>query len=264
MDAILSNMTKRTVPIIVGNWKATPATKEEALKFVKQLDKKLGASKIKLPKKVYYLAVPDIFIPPLKEIASGYIGAETISGTSLGQVTGATIPSMILSGGADFTIIGHSEVRAAGETGEERAHKVTLSLQSKLTTILCVGELKRDTDGNYLAELEEDVKQCLSLVSKNLLENLIIAYEPVWAIGKAVPATPGECFEAVIALRRALATFAGIDYAKKVHLLYGGTVTAENATTFLQDGGVDGLLIGRASQDVTSFIDIISACYTLY
>jgi triosephosphate isomerase len=254
-------MTKRTVPIIVGNWKATPATREEAVKFVKQLDKKLAASKIKLPRKAYYLAVPDIFIPPLRDIASGYIGSENISGSSLGQVTGTSVPSMVASSGADFTLVGHSEVRTRGETVDERSHKLALSLQSKLTTILCVGEKERDTGGKYLAELEEDVKQSLSLVSRNLFENLIIAYEPVWAIGAAVPATPSECFEAVIALRRALAAIAGIDYAKKVHILYGGTVTEENAKTFLQDGGVDGLLIGRASQEVSSFAGIINACY---
>lgn len=260
-------MTKRTVPLIVGNWKTTPATLAEAVKCIKQLDKKCAALKgkkgISIPKKAYYVAVPDIFIPELLSITThGYIGAQNISGVSLGQVTGATIPSMLESVGADFTIIGHSEVRAKGETTEERAHKVALSLQSKLTTILCVGEEVRDTNGNYLAELEEDVKASLSLVSRNLFENLIIAYEPVWAIGKSVPATTSECFEAVIALRRALATLSGIDYAKKVHLIYGGAVTIDTAKQFLQEGGVDGLLIGRASQEAATFAEILTVCYT--
>jgi triosephosphate isomerase len=260
-------MIKRTVPIIVGNWKTTPASYEEAAKFIKQLDKKCltakGKKGITIPKKAYYLAVPDIFISPLTEITKfGYIGSQNVGGVALGQETGLTLPSMLHSGGASFTIIGHSEVRARGETVDERAHKVALSLQSKLTTILCVGEQTRDASGNYLAELEEDVKSCLSLVSRNLFENLIIAYEPVWAIGKSVPATPSECFEAVIALRRALASLAGIDYAKKVHLIYGGAVTGETAKVFLQEGGVDGLLIGRASQQVATFIKIITVCHT--
>jgi triosephosphate isomerase len=255
-------MTKRTVPLIIGNWKATPATKEEALKLVKALDRKLGTSKTKLPKKAYYLAVADIFIPHLAAVAGGHIGAENISGVTLGQVTGTAVPSQILSGGAAFTLVGHSEVRAQGETSDARAHKVALSLQSKLMTVLCVGEHERDKDGNYLAELEEDVKQSLSLSQKNLFENLIIAYEPVWAIGGKEPATPHEAFEVVIALRRALASLVGIDYAKKVHVLYGGTVTKENAKTFLREGGVDGLLIGRASQDVDDFYDIVVSCHS--
>ena len=253
-------MTKRTLPLIIGNWKATPAKKDDAVKFVKALDKKISSSKIKFPKKPYYLAVADIFIPYLQTTASGFIGSQNVSGVELGQETGTVIPSQLISGGAEFTIVGHSEVRARGETSDDRAHKVALSLQSKLLTVLCVGERERDTTGNYLAEIEEDVKQSLSLSQKNLFENLIIAYEPVWAVGATNPASPQECFEVVIALRRALASLVGIDYAKKVHMLYGGTVTKDNARLFMEDGGIDGLLVGRASQDVDDFYGIIAVC----
>ena len=182
-------------------------------------------------------------------------------GTVFGQVTGATTPSQLLSGGAAFTIIGHSEVRARGETQKERSDKVLLSLSAKLTTILCFGEHKRDKEGKYLEELENDVKQTLAQVKRELFSELIVAYEPVWAIGGKTPATAAECFEAVIAIRRALASLGGIDYAKKVQILYGGTVTDDNAKDFLEEGGVDGLLIGRASQEVNSFINIIKALY---
>jgi triosephosphate isomerase (TIM) len=153
-------------------------------------------------------------------------------------------------------------VRKEGETIKARAEKVALSLKENLTTILCVGEHTRDKDGKYLNTLEEDIKESLSLVERKLFDNLIIAYEPVWAIGGKVPATASECFEAIIALRRALASLVGIDYAKKVKVLYGGAVTSDTAKNFMVDGGVDGLLIGRASQDVTSFTDIIISCYT--
>ncbi len=252
----------RHVPLIIGNWKTTPATREEAVKFVKGLDRKITTGKYKLPRRAYYLAAPDIFIPHLKAATkNGYIGSQNVSGTSLGQTTGQTIPSQLLSGGADFTLIGHSEVRATGETADARAHKVALSLQAKLMTVLCLGEHERDKGGKYLQELEDDVKHALSLVKRDLFEYLVIAYEPVWAIGAKTPATPQECFEVVIALRRALATLGGIDYAKKVHILYGGSVLPENAKSFLEEGGVDGLLIGRASQDVQDFYTIISSCH---
>lgn len=255
-------MNKRTLPIIIGNWKTTPATLQDALRFVKQLDSKCKTSKVKLPKKSYYLASPDIFIPYLSDICKcGFIGSQNVSGTALGQITGVTIPSQLMTGGANFTIIGHSEVRARGETAEERSHKLALALQSKMTTIFCVGEKTRDKEGEYLGELEADVKESLSLVTRSLFDNLIIAYEPVWAIGGKTPATPQECFEVVIALRRALANIAGIDYAKKVHVLYGGTVTEDNARTFIDEGGVDGLLIGRASQDINGFSKIIKNCH---
>ncbi len=255
-------MTKRTSPIIVGNWKTTPANLNQAIKFIKAIDKKYSSKKNKMPKKGFYLAVPEIFISEIsKECVHGYVGSQNVSGVSIGQTTGTTIPSQLLSAGATFTLIGHSEVRAQGETADQRSHKVALSLQSKLLTILCVGEHKRDKEGKYLSELEEDVRKSLSLVSRNNFNNLIIAYEPVWAIGGDTPATTHECFEVVIAIRRALASLVGIDYAKKVHVLYGGTVTKENALSFIQEGGVDGLLIGRASQDVVSFMEIISSCY---
>lgn len=255
-------MSKRSLPLLVGNWKTTPATLQESLKFVKTLDRKLKASKQRLPRSPYHLAVADIFIPHLaKATKLGQVGSQNVSGTTLGQTTGLDVPSQLLSGGAAFAIVGHSEVRARGETEEDRAHKVALSLQSKLFTVLCVGEKARDAHGKYLAELEDDVKASLSLVKRELFENLCIAYEPVWAIGGTEPATPHECFEVVIALRRALASLVGIDHAKKVLVLYGGTVTSENARTFIKEGGVDGLLIGRASQDVETFSKIVLSCH---
>lgn len=256
-------MIKRTAPIIVGNWKSTPRTLDEATKFVKRLEKKCVTSKNKLPKKAYYIAAPDIFIPHLVPLAKhGYIGAENVSGLEVGQYTGMEVPSQLQSGGASFTIIGHSEVRKVGETTPARAQKVASALQIKLTTIVCFGENKRDKEGAYLEGLENDVKQSLSLVKRELFSHLIIAYEPVWAIGGTSPATAAECFEAVIAIRRALASLGGIEYAKKVHILYGGTVTEDNAKTFLEEGGVDGLLIGRASQNVASFVGILQALHT--
>jgi triosephosphate isomerase len=130
-----------------------------------------------------------------------------------------------------------------------------------LTSVVCFGEKARDKEGKYLEELESDVKGTLGNIKRELFSNLIVAYEPVWAIGAAVPATAGECFEAVIAIRRALASLAGIDHAKKVHVLYGGTVTRDSAAAFLEEGGVNGLLLGRASQEVTSFFETIVSPY---
>ena len=259
---ILFFMAKRTTPIIVGNWKSTPKTLDEGIKCIKSLEKKITSSKIKLPKKVYYLAVPEIFIPSLVPLAKhGIIGAQTVHGTALGQITGATTPSQLATGGAGFTIVGHSEVRLRGETEEERTNKVFASLSTRLTTVYCLGEHKRDKEGKYLEELENDVKRTLMNVNRELFGELIVAYEPIWAIGAKEPATPAECFEAVIAIRRALASIAGIDYAKKVHILYGGAITKDTVKLFLEEGGVDGLLIGRASQEVGSFIDILNVAY---
>lgn len=257
-------MSKRTLPLIVGNWKTTPETLDLAKKFIKQLDKKCELLKGKPQKKMYFLAVPDVFISSLQTLSlHGYIGAQNISAVTTGQTTGQTTCSQLKTSGAHFSIVGHSEVRSLGETVSERENKVSSALQSKMLTIVCFGESSRDKNGNYLHELENDIKETLSNVDKKLFENLVLAYEPVWAIGGKDPATPEECFEAVIAIRRALASLVGIDYAKKVNVLYGGAVTEETSKMFLKEGGVDGLLLGRASQDVSSFVKILQACKTI-
>lgn len=250
-------MKKIEKPIIVGNWKATPATLKEATMLIKKTEKRLKNKKEK-----YLLACPDIFIKPLSEIVShGIIGSENINGFEIGQTTGNTTASMIASAGAKFVILGHSEVRAKGEGNENISKKIDLALNQKLTTILCIGEKSRDSHGEYLTFIEEEIKQCLSLARKEMFSDLIIAYEPIWAIGAKNPATIQECFEIVIAIRRTLAKEFGIDSAKKVRVLYGGTVTKENAKDFIEEGGVDGLLIGRASQNASDFSSIILSCH---
>lgn len=246
--------------MIIGNWKTSPETLKEAVTLVKTIEKKLQAKK--KTKLSYYLAVPDLFLHPLTEHTKlGNLGAQTISGLTLGAQTGLQTVSMAKSSGASFTLLGHSEVRARGEGDDLIAKKTLATLKEKMMTVLCIGEQERDVNGAYLSVLEEQLRKNLALVDRTLFENLVIAYEPIWAIGKDVSATPNECFEAVIALRRALASLVGIDHAKKVAILYGGTVTKENAVSFLQEGGVDGLLIGRSSTNAVTFAEIITACH---
>ncbi|MDQ5962337.1 MAG: triosephosphate isomerase [Patescibacteria group bacterium] len=260
LRGILSLMKKRAVPTIIGNWKMYLETEKEAITFIKNIERKLSLKKIIKAK--YYLAVPDLFVVTLAKLAKkGFIGVQNISGLSGGAYTGLQTVRTVKSVGASFTLLGHSEVRARGEDGDILAKKVSISLKEKMMTVLCIGEKERDTQGNYIAQLEEELRKNLSLVDRSLFDNLVIAYEPIWAIGKDVAATPNECFEAVIALRRALASLVGIDHAKKVSILYGGTVTKENASSFLKEGGVDGLLIGRASTDASTFSDIIASCH---
>lgn len=260
--AILYPMKKRILPLVIGNWKTSPSTLKEAITLVKTLEKKLKTKK--KANKGYYIAVPDLFLTPIAEIVKyGKVGVQTVSGLSLGAHTGLSTIGMAKSAGAAFTLVGHSEVRARGEAGNILSQKVASTLKEKIMTVLCIGEETRDGQGTYIGELEKELRNNLSLVDRTLFENLVIAYEPVWAIGKDVSATPSECFEAVIALRRALASLVGIDHAKKVAILYGGTVTAENAVSFLKEGGVDGLLIGRASTNAFIFADIIVSCNSL-
>ncbi len=251
-------MSKISKPIIVGNWKATPKDLKTAISFVKDLEKKLSKNKIK---KNYLLAVPDVYINSLFNISKfGIIGAENLTGNEEGQTTGLNTPSIISSVGAKFIILGHSEVRKRGETNQSIKEKLTNTLSKNIKTILCVGEEKREVNVNYLKFVEDELKECLEVSKKEDFKNLIIAYEPVWAIGGISPATTNECFEMVISIRRTLVELIGMDNAKKVSILYGGTVTKENAHSFIEEAGVDGLLIGRASQNVDDFYSIIKSC----
>ena len=251
-------MNKISKPIIVGNWKATPKDLKTAITFVKTLEQKISKTKIK---KNYLLAVPDVYINSLSSITKhGLIGAENLTGKEEGQTTGLNTPLMLSSVGASFIILGHSEVRKRGETSEVIKEKLQVTLSKNIKTILCVGEEKRDPSGDYIKFIEEELKECLELSKKEDFKNLIIAYEPIWAIGGSSPATTNECFEMVIAIRRTLVELLGIDSAKKISILYGGTVTKENASEFIEEASVDGLLIGRASQNVEDFYSIIKSC----
>lgn len=255
-------MKKRTGPLIIGNWKTTPQTLKEAVTFVKILEKKVAS--YKKTGVHYYIAAPDIFVPTLLPLAKhGSVGVQNISGTLSGQQTGLVTPSMLASAGVSFAVLGHSEVRARGEDLHTLSQKIDLALKAKLLTVVCIGEQVRDKEGGYLAELEQELTELLKDTERGLFANLIIAYEPVWAIGKEQGATVMECFEVVIALRRALAALVGIDYAKKVSIIYGGAVSKDTAKAFLEEGGVDGLLLGRASQDVATFTSILQSVYTV-
>ncbi len=250
-------MKKISKPLIIANWKTFPATIKEATSFIKALEKKYTAIKHLPP---YLIAVPEAFIGTLSTITNqGVIGAQNISGTILGASTGETTATQLRSAGASFAIVGHSEVRARGETQDLLIQKIELSLLAGLLTVVCCGEHDRDEKGAYLKELEYELSTLLSHLDSKLYHNLVIAYEPLWAIGKDVSATSKECFEVIIALRRALANMVGIDVAKKVRIVYGGAVTPDNAEEFLTEGGVDGLLLGRSSQDVASYLSILSS-----
>lgn len=245
-------------PIIIGNWKTNPDELKTAKKFISNLDEKLA--KEKLGKFKYMLAVPDVFISELSKLSKGKIGSQNISGTKLGQETGLSTSSQAKSAGATFTLIGHSEVRKRGETIEERKIKLESSLKSKLITVLCIGEKERDSSGKYLSDLDRDLKETLSQIDSQLASNLMIAYEPIWAIGGENSATPAECFEVIINIRRGLYEILGEKNAKDIQILYGGTVNKDNAKSFIAEGGANGLLVGRSSQDVKAFFEIICSC----
>jgi triosephosphate isomerase len=172
---------------------------------------------------------------------------------------------MIYNLGVKYVIVGHSERRSslagAGEINEIVNKKVKAAISAGLIPILCVGENVRDENHEYLNFVKKQIEECLNGVSKNLIAKVIIAYEPVWAIGKgAFPATPEEFREMNIFIKKILSDKFGVKEASKVKIIYGGSVDDKNALDFIKDGQADGFLPGRASLDAEKFSKIIKIC----
>ncbi len=244
--------------IIAGNWKMYPQTLKEAKHILASLKK--NTRSVKHAKII--LCVPSLFLAPLitlKGTSRIMIGGQDAHAENEGAHTGETSPSALLSLGATHVILGHSERRAGGETDAIVAAKVQAAIKKKLSVILCVGEKKRDESGAYFGEVSNQLRDSLLGFPKTEAKRLVIAYEPIWAIGaKAVRAAePTDFHEMSILIRRHLAEYFGKKIAFSIPILYGGSADERNAEAFLKDGGADGLLVGRASLDPEKFAAII-------
>lgn len=242
--------------IIIGNWKMNPPTLKEAEKLFKDVAK--GVSGIK---KVEIVAcVPFIYLSSLKKISKKVsLGAQNAFGGEIGAFTGEVSPLMLESLGVKYVIIGHSERRALGETNTEINKKIKFSLAAGLTPILCVGETVRNEDHGYFNIVKVQLEECLNGISKTSLSKVIIAYEPVWALSTTLErkdATSADSLEMVIFIRKVLNDKFGKD-SSKMRIIYGGSANEKDAEDFLRNGGVDGLLPGRASLTAKKFIEII-------
>lgn len=157
------------------------------------------------------------------------------------------------------TIIGHSERRQAGDSNEIINQKIKMALTAGLRIILCIGETVRDKNGEYLDVLQKQLESALAGFSAKQANRLIIAYEPVWAIGKLATGveTPETFLYNKIFIRKISSRIIGKRKALNLPVLYGGSITTENALSFLTVGQADGLLVGRASLTPKDFIEIV-------
>ncbi len=177
-----------------------------------------------------------------------------------GAHTGEVSAKMLKLAGAHFCLIGHSERRALGTTNEEVRAQLVAAADAGLVPVLCIGELERDAQsGAHFSYIEE---QLGSALRQGPIAKLVVAYEPVWAIGKSAEHAmqPSELEEMSIFIRKTLANLVGRETADKTTILYGGSVEPENAATLLAEGGVGGFLVGHASADLDSFVTILNAC----
>lgn len=245
--------------LIIGNWKMHK-TLPEASDFVAQF----VAAYTPLDNLEVGLAVPYTSIAPLAQLAQDkgsplLIGAQNMNDCSEGAFTGEVAAAMLKEAGAQFVLLGHSERRRLfGEDDAFINRKVKKAASIGLRPVLCVGETEEEYEEKKTeAVLEQQLTLGLEGIPSTELGNLVIAYEPVWAIGTGRSATPKIAEEAHAFCRSVLVKLLTKTLAKKVPILYGGSVTPSNAASLLEQEEIDGLLIGGASLSLESFLQIV-------
>ena len=246
-------------PILVANWKNHP----DSISKVNTLLKELSKSPAVYKKLSTYIAPPLVYFETVSKSIKNFahLASQDIFFALEGTYTGAVTPDIIKNFGTKLSIIGHSERRALGETNEVVSDKLKCALRSGVIPLLCVGERERDPEGEHFEFIREQLRLSLEGVRrKDDALKLIIAYEPIWAIGKKAKEamSPSDLSEMVIFIRRVLTDIFGRESAESIPLLYGGSVDATNAKEIL-GGGVNGFLVGRASLDGKNFKQIAEA-----
>lgn len=242
------------VPMIAGNWKMN-TTLSEAIKLVSEM--RPGLDEIDNVDKV--VCPPFISLSAVKELirhSSIKLGAQNLYFEEKGAYTGEISPLM-LADLCEFVIIGHSERRQYfNETGEVVNKKIQAALKVGLKPILCVGErLAENEAGRTEAVVTEQLRS--SLAGINYHGGLIIAYEPVWAIGTGKAATGQQANETISLIRHNVARLYDKGIAQEVRLLYGGSVTADSIAEFMRQPEIDGALVGGASLKADQFLSIV-------
>ncbi|MDN3504076.1 MAG: triose-phosphate isomerase [Rhabdochlamydiaceae bacterium] len=242
-------MTRKTV--IVANWKMNK-TEKEALLFMDEF-----APLLKKGQEAY-IAAPFTSLPALvshETSASIFIGAQNMSQHKNGAFTGEVSIKMLRSLGVQFVILGHSERRHIfGETDEMLKAKVDLAVDEDIPFIFCIGEtLEQRESGQMEQVLRRQISSALKGKSGADLKKIILAYEPVWAIGTGKAATPQMADEAHNYCRTILSEIVSKNFAESITILYGGSVKPENSKELLGQSHIDGFLVGGASLDPQSF-----------
>jgi triosephosphate isomerase len=245
------------IPFIAGNWKMYK-TVQEAVVFVKEL-----RSVVKDIADVEIVVAPSfIAVYPVAEAVRNTnigVAAQDLYWEREGAFTGEVAPGMIVEAGAEYAIIGHSERRRLfAETDAIVNRKVVAAIGAGLTPIVCIGETLEERERDEtLAVLDRQIKDGLDQLTGDQVAELVIAYEPVWAIGTGRTATAAQAGEAHAHIRKRLRQWFGADPAERCHVIYGGSVKPDNIRELMADPDVDGALVGGASLLVDEFAAII-------
>jgi triosephosphate isomerase len=245
------------IPIMAGNWKMYK-TATEAIDFVTRLRKELGGS----GETEVVVAPSFVALAPVAERLKGTkiaVAAQDCFWEEQGAYTGEVSVPMLRDAGCRYVIIGHSERRAYfGESDEQVNKKVKAVIAHGLLPIICVGEsLEQREQGKTFAVVERQVKEGLKGVGADATQAVVIAYEPVWAIGTGKTASPGQAQEVHAAIRGFLSEIFSPQGAEAIRIQYGGSVKPDNIDELMAQPDIDGALVGGASLEVGSFARIV-------
>lgn len=244
--------------IVAGNWKMN-LEYEEGLSLFSEI-----VNMVKDERKGDQIAVicaPFIHLNSLTKLSSGsvYVGAQNCHQNESGAYTGEISAKMIKSVGCEYVIIGHSERRQYfAETDQLLADKTSIALSNGLTPIFCIGEtLDERNNGTYFEVLKRQLKDGIFGLSADDFKKVVIAYEPVWAIGTGLTATAEQAQEVHAFIRKEIAAQYDENLAQSITILYGGSCNPKNAAELFSQKDIDGGLIGGASLKSRDFVDII-------
>jgi len=243
-------------PIIAGNWKMHK-TIAEALEFVNDVKDKVSNNEVEA-----VICAPFTLLKDLKEATKGTnikIGAQNMHFEEMGAFTGEISPLMLKELDMDYVVIGHSERRQYfNETNETVNKKVLKALDVEINPILCVGETLEEREaGNTKNVCKVQVEKALENISKEDLAKVVIAYEPVWAIGTGKTATSEDANDVIAYIREVVANLYG-ELANEIRIQYGGSVKPSNVAEIMNQSDIDGALVGGASLQANDYVELVN------
>lgn len=247
---------------MVANWKLNPKKQEQAEALFKDYKKTF-----KKYTNTQLVVLPSMVHMPLlskKQTKGVSLGSQDSFWEDTGSHTGSISPFHLKDLGVMYALVGHSEQRSLGQTNQDMARKINALVKKGITPILCIGEKDRAGDASFITELETQIQESLEGLPKSKLSKIVIAYEPLWAIGSDAkrPATAQEVEEVCIVIRRVLSDMYALKKIPDTRILYGGSVSKKtDIETMLEHTSVSGFLVGRASLSVKKFEPLVQTAH---
>jgi triosephosphate isomerase len=246
-------------PMMAANWKMNKTIREAEEYTASLLPRAADAGEVDVAVFVPFTCLHEV--ARMSEDTAFSAGAQNFYYEDSGAFTGEISVPMLLDAGAEAVIVGHSERRETfGETDDMVAKKTKRAVEAGLLPVVCVGETKEERDsGGMWDKVSGQVRRVIEELDDVGGERLVFAYEPIWAIGTGDTATPEDAQDAIGKIRDLLEGEAGDDFAESVRILYGGSVKPDNASDIMAQQDIDGGLVGGASLEVDSFVELVEA-----